>query len=240
MNYVSILRVAERVYKSGLNVDEINFYDMIEWVGDAIAKIGVSYAYMDRVTNGESDQEDPITIADFRGTLPTDLVYITGVRDTTTHSSLVEEVGSFRVTYNNSNLVNDGDPVMLAYRIENGYIYTNFEEGEVEISYMAYKTDTNGWPMIPDDERYITACVAYVMYMIGYRLFLQDRLDERKFLYLEKEWLFYVNSAKTKAHMPTLDKMEALKNQLGKMRQSPFHHAAQFKYLSVPEVLRVL
>jgi len=239
MNYVSINRVAEQVYKSGLNIDEINFYDMIEWVGEAIVKIGVPYAYIEKVTNGDGSMPDPIAIDDYRGTLPTDLVVIKGVREDETKYPLIEEKGTFRTTYTNNNLPNENDPVMLAYRIENGYIYCNFEEGDLEISYLAFKTDTDGYPMIPDDERYISAVKAYLMYMISFRMWLQDKLEEKKYRELENLWLFYIRSARNKVHMPDYDGMEALKNQLLRLRQNPYHHSTQFAYLSTPEVLKV-
>jgi hypothetical protein len=235
MNYVSILRVAEQVYKSGLNVDELNFYDMVEWAGEAIAKIGVPYAYIERVTNDEdTSAPDPIVIADFRGALPTDLVILQGVRDHSTKSSLIKEVGTFRTTYKSSNRISDNDSVMLGYRIEDGYIYTNFEEGEIDISYLAFQTDSDGFPEIPDEERYISAVKAYIMYMVAFRMWLQDKLSKDKYRELEQNWLFYCNSAKTKALMPDYDGAEALKNQLMKVRQSSWQHGSQFSYLSLP------
>jgi hypothetical protein len=234
MNYVSIMRVVEQVYRSGLNTEDINFFDMIEWVGEAIAKIGVSYAYIEVVTNGLEGMPDPITITDYSGTLPTDLIIIRGVRDSDTHSSLIKETGTFRSTYGSNNLPSAGDQTMAAYRTEDGYIYTNIEECDLEISYLAWKTDEDGYPMIPDDERYITAVKAYIMYMIAFRMWLQDNISADKFQVLEKEWLFYVKSAKTKAHMPDFDSMEALKNQMRKLATNPNHHASQFAYLSTP------
>ena len=239
-NYVSLLQVAERVFKTGLNEEEIHLYDIVEWAGQAIQKIGVPSAYVDVVTNGIGTAGNPITIADYRGTLPTNIVTLTGVREDTYKYPMVAVAGSFPPTYTTNNLKNAGDATMLGYRIENGYIYTNFEEGAVELSYKAFLTDTNGFPKIPDKERYIEAIVAYCNYMLAKRLWLQDRLADKKFELLEQDWLFYVNSAKTIAHMPDLDGAESLKNQLLRMRQSSYHHAAQFAYLNTPEITKVI
>ena len=234
MNYVCIMRIAEQVYKSGLNVDDINFYDMIEWVGEAIMKIGVPYAYIEKVTNGTTLMPDPIVITDYVGTLPTDLVVIRGVREHDSGVPLINESGTFRTTAESNNLVDANGSTMAAYRTEDGLIYVNFESGELEISYLAFQTDMNGYPMIPDDERYISAVKSYVMYMIAYRMWLQDKLATEKYREIERNWLFYVNSAKTKAHMPDFDGMEALKNQMRKLVTNPNQHAAQFSYLSTP------
>jgi len=231
MNYVGINRIVEQVYKSGLNTDEINFYDIIEWVGEAILKIGVQYAYLEKVTNGVGTMPAPIEVVDYKAALPVGIVSIQGVRDYDTKTALIAEAGSFR-SWGGSNNLLPGESPMASYRVEDGYIYTNIEEATLEISYTAFATDSNGYPMIPDDERYISAVRAYVMYVIAYRLWLQDKLDDKKYQEIERNWLFYVKSAKTKAHMPDFDGMEALKNQMTKIINNPDHHASQFKYLS--------
>lgn len=239
-NYVSLLQIAERVYKTGLNVEEIQFYDLVELAGQALQKIGVPYAYVTKVTNGEGSMPNPVTIADYRGTLPTDIVSIISVREYDLKYPMVKVAGSFPPTYTTNNLPSDGDNTMLGYRIENGYIFTNFEEGQVEISYKAFLTDTDGFPKIPDNERYIQAITSYCNYIIAQRLWLQDRLSRDKFQHLEQEWLFYVNSAGTVSHIPDLDGAESLKNQILRMRQSPYHHASQFAYLNTPEVNKII
>jgi len=40
------------------------------------------------------------------------------------------------------------------YKIDSGYIYTNFPTGYVEIAYKGFPIDNNGYPMIPDDEKF--------------------------------------------------------------------------------------
>ena len=114
------MRIAEQVYKSGLNVDDINFYDMIEWVGEAIAKIGVPYAYIEKVTNGTTLMPDPIVIEDYMGVLPTDMVVVRGVRDHNSGVSLISEVGTFRSMAESNNLLNVNEPVMAAPHIVTG------------------------------------------------------------------------------------------------------------------------
>jgi hypothetical protein len=86
--------------------------------------------------------------------------------------------------------------------------------------------------MIPDDERYITACEAYCMYKISRKLWLQDRISKDKYRELEQDWLFYVKSARNSLSMPSVDAMESLKNQITKMRTSPAHHSTGFAYLN--------
>lgn len=230
-NYVSIRAIAERVYKTGLNVEEIDFYDLVELVGQALAKIGVVYSYEDKMTT--------ITIVDYRGTLPTDIVSILSVRESDYKYPMIKITGPFPPKYQASGLENDNDPVMLGYRVEDRYIYTNLEDGTLDISYTAFVTDADGYPEVPNNERWIEACVSYCNYIVAKKLYLQDKLARDKFQYLEQEWLWYVNSAATYAHLPNIDGAEALKNQIARLRQSPYHHSNQMAYLNSPEILTV-
>lgn len=232
-NYVSIRSVAERVYKTGLNPEEIGFYDLVELIGQALCKIGVLYAYENKIT------DPPITIEDYRGVLPSDIVTIIQVRESVSKIPLLKITGTFQPVFESNNLANSNDPTMAGYRIGDGYIYTNFDEGEIEISYTAFVTDDDGLPMVPDSERFIEAVVSYCNYQIAKRLYLQDKLSRDKFQYLEQEWYFYVKSAAGYAHLPSLDQAEALKNQLVRFKQSSILHGTQFVYLNSPEIIKV-
>jgi hypothetical protein len=230
--FISIERIAERVYNSGLNNDEIQFPDIIEWVGEAISLIGVQYAYEEKVS-------DEIEVTDYRASLPSDLAELYSVREYDDKYPMVSIDGTFRPTYENSNLKDDDDPVMLGYYVNDNYIFTNTEEMSVEISYKAFVTDANGYPEIPDDERYIRAVVAYCEYVLGRKMYLQDKLSEKKYLMLEQDWLFYVNSAAVSAHIPNVDQAESLKNQLQRMIGFAHHHATGFAYRNTPEFIKI-
>jgi len=236
--FVGIDRIIERVFKSGLNPEFIDFENLIEYIGEAIRLIGVPYALVKKITNGKGGMSDPITIADYRGTLPTDIVHLDSVRESTTKSPMLYTTSSFPVTYQSSNLLSVSGQ-MLSYYVQDGYIFTNLEEGELELSYTAFKTDANGYPMIPDEERYLKAVVAYCNQEIARRLWVADKIDERKFRMFEQEWLFYVKSAATKAHMPNLDRMESIKNQMVRLMKNSNQHASQFNNLNRPEFLNL-
>ena len=236
--FISLDRVIDRVFKSGLNPEFIDFNDLVEYIGEAIRLIGVPYAHIRRVTNGLGGMPKPIVITDFRGLLPTDIVHLDSVREYTTQAPMLYMLDTFPVTYKSSN-AKTVNGQLLGYYVQDKYIFTNLEEGELEASYTAFQVDSNGYPMIPDEERYITAVVAYCTQQIARRLWIADKLDERKFRMFEQEWLWYVNSAASQAHMPNLDRMESFKNLMVRMLTNPNHHANQFKGLNRPETLNL-
>ena len=56
-------------------------------------------------------------------------------------------------------------------------------------------------------------------------------MNTEKYRTLEQDWLFYVRSAKTRMHMPSIDEMESLKNQVLRLFQHPDRHKHQFVQL---------
>lgn len=234
--FVSIDRVIERIFKSGLNPEFIDFNDIVEYVGEAIRLIGVPYAHIRKITNGLGEMPDPIVIENFCGRLPNDIVHLDSVREYDTKSPMLYMLDSFPATYASSNNIT-GSSTMLGYYVQGDYIFTNLEEGTVEASYTAFQLDSNGYPMIPDEERYIVAVVSYCTQQIARRLWVADKIDERKFRMFEQEWLWYCKSAASKAHMPNLDRMESFKNQMVRLLTNPHHHASQFSHMNRPEIL---
>ena len=124
---------------------------------------------------------------------------------------------------------------MMSYFLRDGYIFTSIEDGDIEISYKAYPTDKDGLPQVPDDTKYIAAVTAYVAERIGFRMYMEDLMTERKYERLNTDWLFRVQQAANSIRIPSLDQAEALKNQLVKMTLFSNHHAYNFRYLNSPE-----
>jgi hypothetical protein len=50
----------------------------------------------------------------------------------------------------------------LTYKIQGNFIYTSFEEGEIEVSYQAIATDEQGFPLIPDNSSFTRALELYI------------------------------------------------------------------------------
>jgi hypothetical protein len=117
------------------------------------------------------------------------------------------------------------------YHLTQGHIFTSFEDGEVELAYLAFPVDDKGNPEVPDNQAYIAAVCAYIAYKIAMRLYLQDMINPQKLALLEKEWLFYVNSGYTSMEMPTIDEVESLKNQWVTLLPSYNLHDTAFRNL---------
>jgi hypothetical protein len=102
------------------------------------------------------------------------------------------------------------------YKLNNDYIFTNFKNGFVEMSYKAYPVDEMGMPMVPDNIKFIKAVEWYLISRIDYKRWRTTRnpSDEKMWLYSDKEYLWYAQSARSAAHMPSLAMMESIKKMM--------------------------
>jgi hypothetical protein len=231
--YVDVSYIIERVFRDNGFDLEIKYDEVIEWVWDVISLVGAPQAYIEKITNGDTGMPDPIVITDYRGELPNDLHHIIFARDYDTKMPMICKSSSFFKDIEQVYVVES----QYSYTINNGYIFTSFESGEVEMCYKAFPTNNLGMPMVPDDIKFIMAVQAYIAERIGFRLWMQEKLTRDRYEKLEQERLWYIGAATTKAAMPSINEMEAIKNRFLRLKVNPNFHDASFIYSSDKERL---
>jgi hypothetical protein len=123
----------------------------------------------------------------------------------------------------------------LKYKIENGVIYTNFHTGKIIITYKTFATDDNGYPLIPDNEKYKEFIELYLQERIDYKLWRQDKLSDKVYQDTRQRYLFAIKSAKSHLSIPDVDQMESLKNLMLRLVPDKLAHKTGFKYNSERE-----
>lgn len=231
--YVDIAYIIERVYRDNGFDLEIKFDEVIEWVWDVISLVGAPEVYIDKITNGLDNNPNPIVITNYRGELPTDLYSIVLARDYDSKMPMICK---------SSNFIKDTEQVNVresqySYTVNNSYIQTSFEEGNVELHYKAFPTTALGLPMIPDNIKFIMATQAYIAERIGFRLWMQEKLTRDRYEALNVERNWYIGAASTAARIPSIDQMEMIKNRYLRLRIHPDFHDASFMYSSDKESL---
>lgn len=225
--------VIEKVYQDYGFDYEINSAEVYEWIWDVMGLLGIPYAYIDKVTDGEGTNPDPIDIADYRGELPSDLYAVQLVREYTTKMPMICVESTFNEDGTYINVVES----QYTYKLNNSYIFTSFEEGQVEILYKAFPTSPLGLPMIPDDVKYVRAVKEYIAERIAFRMMLSDRLTERKYDRIDQKKAWAISSARSHGFTPSVDKMEAIKNRFLRLKTNPNFHDASFYYSNEKERL---
>lgn len=223
IRYVSLERIIENVRRDFDIIDQISMSDIMEWVFYSMGLIGADIAFIQKVTDGNTSlgHPYPVKIEDYRGALPADIYKLTQVREYTSGQSMRASQGSFSMSVDNPYPQDESD---YTYTINNSYIFTNFEEGYVEVSYVAFPTDSRGYPTIPDDVKYIKAVESYLIERLARREFLSGKLSGDKYRLLEQEWLWYCGAAKQSILSRSIDEMESMKNEMVRfVRRSNLH-----------------
>lgn len=125
----------------------------------------------------------------------------------------------------------------LTYTVNNNYIFTNFKEGKVCMAYKAIPTDSEGYPLIPDNESVIQYIKWFIGERIAFKLMLTDKYSERKYEYFTSNLQLFFRKAKNEGKMlSTLDEFESYKNMRIKSIKNPNEHNAFFGNLQLPEI----
>ncbi len=244
--YRPIDSVIENILRDTDYYNEIDRTDAIEWALRAMQLIGAPLVYDRRIITAP--------IINWRVGLPADLINLIAVRDAESKQTFVESTDLF-IEYNTqysdredyvqspldikgATAKDKGATVIPTYRVASGCIYTNIEEGDVELLYETFQVDDNGCVMIPDEERYLMAVESYIIFKIDNKLYRRGVLPKHIRDASEQDWLWYVESAHSKIVTPSYDGAESLKNQLQKIRVDKNAHDYGFRYLKRPTVKR--
>jgi len=127
------------------------------------------------------------------------------------------------------------DETLFSHKIANGYLWTDFEEGEIELVYRAYEIDENGWPMIPKNESLILAIENYIKSRYFGIMADMNANYERAHQRAEQQYCWYV--AQATASMLNLDPVEAqaLGERIVRMIPVKDSFYSNSKYASQPE-----
>jgi len=121
------------------------------------------------------------------------------------------------------------------YKINDGYIHCNFETGFLEVSYVGFVTDVHGFPMIPDDQRFIEAVRWSLIEHIDYKKWRVGEITDKVYQYSDQQRSWYIASARNKADIPSIDQMESIKRMFLRSIPKIDEHGTYFKYSNVQE-----
>ena len=200
--YKSIKTIMAGLYRDlGYNT-EINFGDAIEWCGEALMMIGAYSQF--------TEKQKCVEVCNHAADLPCDF-----------HKIIEMNYDGRPIMWATNTLISlygcEGCKVPTCctdeyFYISESTIKASFKEGKLCMTYLAIPTDEEGYPMIPDDVYFDKALKAYCTYMLDRIEFRKGKLPEVAYRDSEKDWLFYVNSARGAANMPSLGQLERLKN----------------------------
>ena len=121
------------------------------------------------------------------------------------------------------------------YFVEDGYLKTSFSSGKVCLSYKAFPTDAECYPLVPDDISYKEAMFWYIFK----KLLLGGMQPANGFDYMtaHQQWQYYCTQARNAAVYPDIDRMESFMNQWVRLIPNINRHDDAFENLGTREEL---
>jgi hypothetical protein len=226
-NYVSVKKVIAKVF-ADLDLEEKphRISDMVEWAGESLKKIGAFPAMITRTT-GKEDLP-LLLVTNYQAKLPADLYTVNqvaySVKPTGPYYPMRYATGSYSSNHPTKGTVStttqntpdsEKDTIFsldYSYIVVGGYIKTNIKDGYLLISYQAIPTDTDKYPMIPDDESFFEAIYWYINMKLTYPEWKNGHVRDAVYYDCKSSWNYYRKQAYGNAMMPNPDQLESIKN----------------------------
>lgn len=191
-------------------VENIQAEDIALYLNTLLSLIGSPFSF--------SDKYSKVPIENYRGRLPCDMILINGTRHRTNSSHayipMSYSTDSFHSKYHECNSPDLTCSSVESYSINNGLMYTSFEEGEVEISYKGIEMDEDGLPMIPDNESFKQALKYYILWQYSEPARYRGEVTRDVYEDIKTQYFFYVGQATNSFNMLTPDRAKALERGL--------------------------
>lgn len=241
--YLPIKDIIWTTYRDSGIQDQLNLGDLVEWATEALQFINYPDQWQKKVT-GHRDNPD-LDILNYRAKLPCDLIHLVAVAvdgyaavpsSNTFHQLLdgkccgVDEFGSlltdgtFIDNFGNTFVTTFGTKygsTPLSYELNNDWLTLSVQKGKACLAYLAFPTDCDGFPLIPDNISYREAVKRFLIKQIDYLKWRQNPSDSGlRALYdhSEQQWNWYCGQAMNAAKMPDYGKMENIKNMLMRLK----------------------
>lgn len=214
-NRISIKQIMDDILDHPM-MQDLSFERAIAYAVEFIKIVGMPTAFEHKV---ESKKVENYSIL-----IPEDCYQILAIR----------KKGGEEVILNTSTSVfgsSKSNSASPSYVIRGNVIQTSFEEGELEISYLALPVDSEGYPTIPEIASYIRALELYIKKKWFTILFDLGKLNGSIYNNIKQEYAFAVGQAQSELIKPSLDEMEAFTNMWNSLL--PRQSAHRFGYSTV-------
>ena len=130
--------------------------------------------------------------------------------------------------------VNENVAYEDTYIVDNDYIKTSFQSGKICISYMAFPTDEDCFPLVPDDISFMEAMFWYIYkkILMSFRTPAETKGNGITYEFAEQQWKYYCTQARNAANYPDIDKYESFMNQWVRLIPNMNRHDVGFEQLN--------
>jgi hypothetical protein len=165
--------------------------------------------------------------------------YVQALERINTSPAIREQLAG--LLYSTPSASTERDTVSLSndytYVISGNYIKTNLRTGYLMVSYQAVPVDSEGYPMIPDDESFEEAIYWYINMKLTYPEWKMGRVRDAVYYDAKSSWNFYRKQAYAQALMPNVDQLESIKNAWLRLVPEIDEHSTFFSHLNDKQII---
>ena len=183
---------------------DIPFETVVEHTVDFIELLGTPGLYLDKVAKVE--------VKDWRGALPCDFNQMRQVRAKNKEGAFV----TYRYSEDSFHLLNSKDQMLshgtFTYTLQGMVIFTSTKDTDLEISYRAFATDEDGFPLLPDNVSFLRGLEAYIKLKWLEQKYEEGSLPQAVMDRVDREYCWAVGDAQSEFSRLSLDQAETLFN----------------------------
>lgn len=222
MKYISVIQILDDLLADDM-MRGLSLERAVNYAAEFMQIVGMPPEFENKV--------EKVQIENWRGELPCDLYEIVQVKDPKGLAYISAE-GNF----GNRNRP-DQFPA-FTYQVKGNVIFTSTKDIDLLVSYLAIKTDSDGFPLIPENASYVRALELYIQKRYFTTLFNSGKIPQAVLANTQQEYAFYVGQAQSDLIRPNLDQMESMKNMWCTLIPRTHKHADGFKSVNNPEILK--
>lgn len=192
--FTSSKEIVAKIYRDLNLTSEDRTLAILEYIGEALEHLNSPIQFVRKEVN--------FKIQDRRVAIPPDLIEILSVSKDGKPLTVDVGYGTTEVKRLNNASV---------YRLNGDFLYVPFDSGKIRMLYLAYPTDDECFPLIPDDISFKEAISRYCIMKLKYPDALNGQLDYKLYKDLEVDWHFYCKQARAKALFPNMDMLESIR-----------------------------
>jgi hypothetical protein len=230
INFVNIRTLLDRLLRNPLLTD-LNLETAIQYSLDFIGVMGMPNIYVDKI--------ETVSINNYRGVLPCDLISINQIRLSTSGITLRAMTDNFNSQplqdYKGKDWYEMGEPT---FKTQGRVVFTSIKEGDIDISYKAIMMDEEGLPLIPDNSVFLETLELYIKKKWFTILFDMGKISPAVLNNTQQEYAFKAGQCNNEFTIPSVSEMEAITNSINQLIPRTNEFRKGFRNLGDKEYMR--
>ena len=226
-SYTNIRLILDKIMRHPLMRD-ISLETAVDYTVDFMKIVGVPSMFMEKT--------EVVEVKNYRAKLPCDYYQMIQVRKINGPAFRYSS-DSFHMSECKDN--NKRDLADLTYKIQGNLIYTSIEEGEIELSYEAIATDSEGYPLLPDNSSFTRALELYIKKQWFTILFDLGKINPNVLQNVQQEYAWAVGDCQTEFNRLSIDKAESFYNSWRTLLLRDTEHRTGFRNNGTKERLKL-